>query len=932
MASRLPRAQRVFALGVVLPCFLLLTGVCRGLAEPPRLVGAPGFEGQDPSRPELASPDPAVRHPVAPRLFAKPPKPGSNATVPAHGKKHTPKQPKEIKRWLLGAGPQGAGAQVTNLCIDCERGTVGCDETVSGTLEPDDCDLGDGTYVDSYRLELEEFQDLRIELRSAAFDAFLILEDLEDQCVLPAIGSNNDCDGGQDSCLEVGLPAGTYYIFANSFGTAATGDYELEVICQRETDCTDCVVGSISCGGFRTRDFPRSDCKLPDGSSLDVWSLEITESQQITVELSTPEFDGYLWLFDESCAPVASNDDCVEGDSTSSCLLVDVDPGTYHVGVNSYNAGETGTYDLHVACVDFQLCRDCVTGELECGGTVASEFPASGCSIDTPGLMVDLYSLDHQTGGPLEVYLNANFFDTVLGLFTADCELIEWNDDCGGGGTNSCLLLDLPRGEYFVAVSSFSSGETGAYELQAGCPGGASCQDLVVETVGCDTLTQGSLPAGILPTTGSSPRAVYQLEIDGPTVVDAEARSTAFSPSLRLLDEECLAVDGAGECGAAAQGAGAEEQGACLSGSLPAGTYFIEVTAVEAGGSGPFELEVRCESFNACSACRVGSLECDETVEGELSEVDCLLEDGTHFQVWQLLIENEGEVDIHMSSAEFDTYLFLLDDACEAVASNDDCTGGTDSCLEGVLLAPGEYFVVANTFTAGESGAYGLEVTCSGFSLCEDCNAEAIECGETRTGMLSDGDCMLEGEIYADVWSLSVTETRDLDLVLSSEDFDTYLYLLDGSCQVLVSNDDCSVAVGTDSCLEGLTLEPGQYHVVAGSFAAGETGEYSLEVLCVEEPGGLQLPGDSNQDGELNITDAVRLLRYLLQGTVTAFPCGDGSFTYVSNKSLLDFDGDQAVDVLDIIGILQYLFEPGPPHVKGSACVRLRGCPDVCVW
>jgi hypothetical protein len=607
-----------------------------------------------------------------------------------------------------------------------------------------------------------------------------------------------------------------------------------------------------------------------------------------------------------------------------------VGPGTYYVGVNSYSAGESGTYDLHVACADFQLCRDCVVGELECGGTVAAEFPGSGCSIETPGLMVDLYSLDHHSGGPLEVSLRANFFDTVLGIFTADCEPIEWNDDCGGGGTNSCLLLDLPQGEYFVAVSSFSPGETGTYEVEAVCPGEASCQDLVVETLGCDTVTQGSLPAGIQPTTDSSPRAVYQLEVDAPAVVNVEARSTGFLPSLRLLDDECLEVDGTGDCTPAAQGGGAEQQAACLSSSLPAGTYFIDVTASEPGGSGPFELEVRCELFDPCSACRVGSLACEDAAEGDISEGDCLLEDGTFFDVWQLIIENAGEVDIRMTSSDFDTYLFLLDDACETIASNDDCTGGTDSCLEGVALEPGEYFVVANTYAAGESGAYGLDVTCSGFSLCEDCNAESIECDATRTGVLSDGDCTLEDGVYADVWRLTVSDTRDLDFVLSSDDFDTYLSLLDGSCQMLFSNDDCSV--GTDSCLEGLSLEPGEYYLVAGSFAAGESGEYSLDVLCSEEPGGLQLPGDFNQDAELNITDAVRLLRYLLQGNVSPFPCGDGSFGHASNKSLLDFDGDQAVDLLDIIGILQYLFEPGPPHVKGSACVRIRGCPDVCVW
>jgi len=94
--------------------------------------------------------------------------------------------------------------------------------------------------------------------------------------------------------------------------------------------------------------------------------------------------------------------------------------------------------------------------------------------------------------------------------------------------------------------------------------------------------------------------------------------------------------------------------------------------------------------------------------------------------------------------------------------------------------------------------------------------------------------------------------------------------------------------------------------------------------------GGRQRPGDISQDGQLNITDAINLLRYLFQGLLTELPCAGGTKDDPGNKALADVDGDGGVNLTDAVFTLRYLFQEGPPPALGVDCVRIEGCTDVC--
>jgi hypothetical protein len=92
------------------------------------------------------------------------------------------------------------------------------------------------------------------------------------------------------------------------------------------------------------------------------------------------------------------------------------------------------------------------------------------------------------------------------------------------------------------------------------------------------------------------------------------------------------------------------------------------------------------------------------------------------------------------------------------------------------------------------------------------------------------------------------------------------------------------------------------------------------------DPGGMQLPGNINQDDRLDLVDAIALLGTLFQGDPA--PCDEGDFEGEGNRLLLDSNGDGGVDLTDVVHLLNYLFRGGPPMAQGTVCRPIAGCPD----
>jgi len=130
----------------------------------------------------------------------------------------------------------------------------------------------------------------------------------------------------------------------------------------------------------------------------------------------------------------------------------------------------------------------------------------------------------------------------------------------------------------------------------------------------------------------------------------------------------------------------------------------------------------------------------------------------------------------------------------------------------------GLVYVLANTAARGGAGAYTLSV-------------ETRLSGEERlntTGLLAEGDSQARDESFYDPFPLEVTGGHTYVVTMRSEDFDTFLLLVDPETDERVAtNDD---AFGTDSRLVWTAPEDDAYEVWANSYQAGDTGQYQIEI------------------------------------------------------------------------------------------------------
>lgn len=82
-------------------------------------------------------------------------------------------------------------------------------------------------------------------------------------------------------------------------------------------------------------------------------------------------------------------------------------------------------------------------------------------------------------------------------------------------------------------------------------------------------------------------------------------------------------------------------------------------------------------------------------------------EDGTFADFYTFYGVAGQEVTVHLESNDFDAYLILFDDT-DTVIEDDNSGGGTNAFIRYTLPYTGNYYVVANTYQAGELGEYTL--------------------------------------------------------------------------------------------------------------------------------------------------------------------------------------------------------------------------------
>ncbi len=254
------------------------------------------------------------------------------------------------------AGPVGeyelkvsAGTRVSNQGDAAVAGAP--ERTIEGTLAEGDRTISSGEFIDTHTMSFAVGQNVRLDARSTAFDTYLIVH--------PPTGDQLDNDdaaqGNTDAGLSFVAQAGEYRVQVTSYQPGETGDYRL-------------VVGGGSAAGNTTPTGPsptpsgngqqvavagdstngnlaEGDRTIQSGEFADYYSRTFTAGQSVQVRLSSTAFDPYL-LVRAPSGQQYDNDDLNNTTRNAGIDIPSTEAGEHSIIVTSYEAGETGAYQL----------------------------------------------------------------------------------------------------------------------------------------------------------------------------------------------------------------------------------------------------------------------------------------------------------------------------------------------------------------------------------------------------------------------------------------------------------------------------------------------------------------------------------------------------------------------------------------------------------
>lgn len=198
-----------------------------------------------------------------------------------------------------------------------------------------------------------------------------------------------------------------------------------------------------------------------------------------------------------------------------------------------------------------------------------------------------------------------------------------------------------------------------------------------------------------------------------------------------------------------------------------------------------------------CEVTDLGTLSADGVLEasGRWSTEDCdsRFRAGSDAHTYQFQIAQAGRIRIDLTSAEADSYLYLLDEDGNRITDNDDGGARLDARVERDLT-PGVYLVEATTFGGRGFGAADFTLSVSPVAGCDPVHLGDLESGAdlTATGSWTLNTCgsRFVVEHPAHGYSFNMPEAGRVLIDLISEDGDPVLSLVSPTQGVIAANDD----------------------------------------------------------------------------------------------------------------------------------------------
>lgn len=577
--------------------------------------------------------------------------------------------------------------------------------TVSGELRQGDSTLDSGEYYDFYTFQGRAGQTVVIDAASSAFDTYLMLRGpggvSEDNDDAPSGGSTN-------AQIAITLPeSGTYRLQVTSYAPGESGRYSLSLR-QGSSGSVPVSSSALRIGGSVSGRLESGDSTLTSGEYVDVLTFEGRAGQQVTIDMTSRQFDAYVMLRGPS-GFAEENDDRPGGGTTDAQVSVRLPAsGTYRIQATSYQPGETGDYRITLSEGQAAFAGSEGGGAVRLGESNSGRLSTGDTQIAT-GEYVDGWTLTGRPGTRYAVRLNSTAFDPYLMVRGAN--LSEDNDDepGGRGSRNSMLEFVMPAdGEAMIIATSYQPGETGAYALTVTETGGGSSGGALQSggTLQIGQSLNGRLSDGDQTLRSGEYMQVFTLRGRAGDQIELRLASSQFDPYVFITGPGDFADanddDPSGEDGVNSR----------LTVTLPAdGDYQVVATSYAAGETGSFRLTANRVSGGAgvqpASTSRGRAFGDGAELRGSLASGDATLNSGEYIDSYTFVGRRGERVAIAAESSQFDTYL-ILSGPNGFGENNDDGPDGTNSRIDVTLPADGEYTVGVTSYAPGETGAYRL--------------------------------------------------------------------------------------------------------------------------------------------------------------------------------------------------------------------------------
>ena len=581
----------------------------------------------------------------------------------------------------------------------------------------------------------------------------------------------------------------------------------------------------------------RGDSTLDSGEFYDNYTLQARSGQRLDIRLTSDDFDPYIIVRGPGDTRF-DNDDAEEGSTSARIDEIAPATGTYRILATSFQPGESGSYRLQASAggAGTPVARSASpanrqNGTLEQGDT----------RLDS-GEFSDAFTINGRAGDVVDIRLDSADFDAYLMMRGPDGSSFD-NDDAEDGGTNAQLRVTLPAsGSYRLVVTSYQSGESGAYVLEtagattvAAATTGGSASSIGGAT-DARALAIGTPVTGQL--SGSDPQLdsgeyfdVYTLSGEPGTQFVVEMQSSAVDTYLAAIGSGGYEVSNDDDA------SGRNGTNSRLEITIPdSGAVNVAATSYAGEETGAYTLVAQLAGASARAQANVAgtSLTLGQTVTGALSASDPV-NNGAAEDTYLLNVDGNAPVRLAVSSDAFDTVL-RIEGPGGFSAENDDAAGGStlNSVLDTTLRTAGTYRVIVTSYGAAGLGAYRLEAGGGSGDAGLPVGAGMLALGSELAGELATGDETIASGEFTDTYRFEGTRGQRVTFDMASTDFDAYLSLqFPGGGQE--QNDDRAGGEGTtDSRLTVTLPEDGLYQLVATSYQPGETGGYAISMRPAE--------------------------------------------------------------------------------------------------